>query len=304
VKESIASKLRGVFAPIATPFTDSGDVALESLAVNLDRLGTSDLAGLVVLGSNGEACYLSAEEKIDLVSFVVAKNTWGKAIIAGTGVETTRDTVTLTQQVADRGADAALVLPPHYYKSNMTNAVLRKHYEAVADASPIPIIIYNMPGNTGINLSSDTVIALSAHPNIVGIKDSSGNLVQIGEIIAGAGPGFAVFAGSGSYLLPSLALGAAGATAAVANVFPNECAAVQKHFEAGELDRARELQLRLMEINRAVTTRWGVPGLKAAMDLVGYYGGPPRKPMLPLGSEEREELARIIQRTGFVVPGR
>jgi 4-hydroxy-2-oxoglutarate aldolase len=181
----------------------------------------------------------------------------------------------------------------------MTNAALAAHYRAVADESPIPVIIYNMPGNTGLNLGSELVAELSNYPNIVGLKDSSGNIVQIAEIVAMAKEGFAVFAGSGSYLLPTLAVGGVGATAAVSNVFPDECAAVISLFDQGDIRGARELQLKLMKVNRAVTGRWGVPGLKAALDIIGLYGGPPRRPMLPLGEAERQELAMIIDRTGF-----
>jgi len=292
--------LKGVFAPIPTPLGEDGEVSLSAVRSNMERWVRSGLAGVVVFGSNGEAPYLSWDEKVRLIEAVIQANAGRRLVIAGTGQETTRDTIRLTQKAAGLGAQAALVLPPHFYKNAMTNAVLAAHYRAVADESPIPVIIYNMPGNTGLNLGSELVAELSNHANIAGLKDSSGNIVQIAEIVATAREGFAVFAGSGSYLLPTLAVGGVGATAAVSNVFPDECAAVIRLFDQGDVRGARELQLKLMEINRAVTSRWGVPGLKAAMDIIGLYGGLPRRPMLPLGEAERQELARIIGRTGFL----
>ncbi len=162
------------------------------------------------------------------------------------------------------------------------------------DASPIPVIIYNMPANSGINLSSKLVIELSQHPNIIGIKDTSGNIVQIGEIIHGASPDFSVFAGSASFLFPSLVLGAKGGTLALANILPNECVEVLELYQAGRYTEAKDLQLRLLELNNAVTARFGVAGLKAALELLGLFGGAPRKPLLPLGEQDRKVLAGIL----------
>lgn len=294
-----AKVLRGVFAPIPTPFDLSEKLYLDGLRANLEFWGQSKLQGLVVLGSNGEAPYLTSQEKADILAFVAANRPKDKILLAGTGLETTSETIDLCKLAADLGYDAALVIPPHFYKASMTNAALKAHYEAVADQCPIPVLVYNMPPNTGINLSSDLVISLSFHPNIIGLKDSSGNIVQIAEIVAGAAPGFSVFAGSGSYLLPSLAVGACGATAAVANVFPDETTEIQSRWESGDPERAKQMQHRLLEINKAVTTRWNIPGLKAAMEVRGHYGGPPRRPAIPLGPEDRRELQRIIERTGL-----
>jgi len=216
-------------------------------------------------------------------------------VIAGTGVETTTETIRLTAETAKAGAQAALVLPPFYFKAAMGNAALITHYKAVADASPIPIMLYNMPGNTGLNLTSGLVAELSHHPNIIGIKDSGGNIVQIAEIVAKSKPGFIVFAGSGSFLLPTLAVGGRGTTAALANIAADELADIYDAFMANDMQKAKEAQLKVMDINAAVTSRWGVPGLKAAMDMMGYIGGRPRLPMLPLPEKERAELAKIVE---------
>ncbi len=288
--------LKGVFAPIPTPFNAAGDIDWVGLKHNVDWWCTTKLSGLVALGSNGEAGYLDADERVRLIDAVVQYSAGRKPVIAGTGQESTRATIALTRAAAEAGAVAALVLPPHFYKATMTGPTLRDHYRAVADASQLPVILYNMPGNTGLNLGIDTPVQLSAHPNIVGLKDSSGDIVQISEIIASAAPGFGVFAGSGSYLLTTLVMGGVGATAALANVLPDECAAVVELFDAGRLDAARRMQQALLDINRAVTSRFNVPGLKAALDLLGHCGGPPRMPMHTLDEANTAILKGILDR--------
>lgn len=293
---SAQPKFRGVFAPIPTPFASDGSIDWAALKDNVAWWCATKLAGLVVLGSNGEAGYLDFDERAQMVEAVVRQCAGRKTVVAGVGMETTGHTMKLAKAAAAAGADAVLVLPPHFYEVAMTGPILRDHYRAVADACPVPVILYNMPGNTGLNLGIETPVQLSSHPNIVGLKDSSGDIVQISEIIAGAAPGFAVFAGSGSYLLPTLVMGGVGATAAVANVFPDECTAIIELFEAGKLDLARQLQQALLEANRAVTSRFNVPGLKAALEILGHYGGPPRLPMQPLDDATRATLEGIIRR--------
>ncbi len=294
-------KLYGVYAPIATPF--AGDrIAYDRLEQNLKFWLGSRMAGIVVMGSNGEFVLLDQKEKEELIAFCCEKARGRKHVIAGTGAESTRETIRLSKRAAEAGVDAVLVVTPNYYKGDMTDAALKKYYLDVAEASPVPVILYNMPRNTGINLSPKLIAELAKHPNIIGIKDSGGNIVQIAEIIKNAPPDFAVFAGSASFFLPSLALGAVGGTFALANIFPNQCAEVQEFFEKGDLAAARDLQMKLLESNAAVTSRWGIGGLKAAMDMVGLFGGEPRLPILPMGAAEREELKKILARTGFV-PG-
>ena len=289
----------GIFAPIATPFLDN-QIAWDKLEENMGKWAAAGLAGVVVLGSNGEFKLLSQKEKEELMAFVCRHIPRGMKVMAGTGCESTDDTIALSHRAAELGVDAVLVVTPNYYKACYTPVALKQYFTELADAVSVPVMLYNMPGNTGINMDSKLMSALSAHPNIVGVKDSSGNIVQIGETIASSPDDFAVFAGSASFLLPSLSLGAVGATAALANVLPQECVALYNHFKAGRLEEARRLQLQVLEINRAVTARWGPAGLKTAMDLVGYYGGPPRRPILPLTGEEREELKGILARGGFL----
>lgn len=290
-----------MFAPIPTPFDETGEVAYERLRENLERWARTRLAGVVVLGSNGEFALLDPDEKEALIGFVREHFPADRPVIAGTGCESTRATIRLTRRAAQLGADAALVLNPYYYKGSMTDAALKRFYLEVADASPIPIMVYNMPRNTGLNLSAQLVVELSQHPNIVGVKDSSGNIVQISEIVAGAPEGFAVFAGSGSFLLPTILMGGVGGTLAVANVLPDQCADIVSLAREGRIAEARALQLRILEANAAVTSRWGIAGLKAALDMIGYYGGPPRPPILPLGEAERARLREIMRGAGAPV---
>jgi len=288
--------LGGVFAPIPTPFDHNEGIAYPELERNLSKWARTRLAGLVVLGSNGEFVSLAPREKEELIAFVRERFPADRPVVAGTGAEATRECIRLTKRAAELGADAVLVLNPFYYKSALTAAALERYFLDVAEASPVPVMLYNMPRNTGLSLSPDLVIRLSAHPNIAGVKDSGGNIVGISEIIAGTPDDFAVFAGSGSFLLATILMGGVGGTLAVANILPDECADLLSLAREGRLEEARELQLRILPINKAVTSRWGVAGLKAALEMLGYYGGPPRRPLLPLGEEARAELGRILGR--------
>ena len=292
-------KVHGIFAPIATAFDASGEVDYSTFAENTVAFGATKLSGLVVLGSNGEFTLLSHEEKVKLVETARNHLPADKMIIAGTGCESFKETLQLTKECAAVGADVALVVTPNYYKKDMNEAALGNFYTMLADASPIPVMIYNMPGNSGVNVPSSLTLKLAAHPNITGIKDSGGNIVQISEVLAKAPEGFSVFAGSGSYLLATLLLGGVGGTLAVANVVPDYCAEIQENFEKGDLEKARKMQLALLPLNAAVTSRFGIGGMKAAMDMVGFKGGLPRLPILPAGEETRKEIARILKELGI-----
>ena len=291
-------KVHGIFAPIATAFDASGEVDYSTFAENTVAFGATKLSGLVVLGSNGEFTLLSHEEKVKLVETARNHLPAGKMVIAGTGCESFRETLQLTKECASVGADVALVVTPNYYKKDMNEAALGNFYTMLADASPIPVMIYNMPGNSGVNVPSSLTLKLAAHPNITGIKDSGGNIVQISEVLAKAPAGFSVFAGSGSYLLATLVLGGVGGTLAVANVVPDYCAEIQERFEKGDLEGARKMQLALLPLNAAVTSRFGIGGMKAAMDMVGYKGGIPRLTIQPASEETKKEIARILKELG------
>jgi len=288
----------GIYTPIVTPFTDDEEIDYEKMYHNLERWGMTDLAGIVVLGSNGEFVFLSLDEKLTLVKDVIGHFHKDKKVIVGTGCESTKETIELSRRVSEMGADAVLVLPPHYYKGAMNDEILYRHYRDIGDESPLPVFVYNMPGNTGINLSSSLVARLSQHPNIFGIKDTSGSIVQLSELVRDTEDDFAVFPGNAGYLFPALAIGAKGATLALANVLPEDCCKLFSLFKEGKIEEARSVQLKILEINALVTTRLGIPALKAAMDMLGYRGGKPRRPLRPLPEEGRKLVEDALRRHG------
>jgi 4-hydroxy-2-oxoglutarate aldolase len=291
--------LHGVFPPITTPFVD-GKVAHDKLASNVKKWSLTGLKGFVVLGSNGEYVSLSEEEKRTVVDTVVQSAADEMLIIAGTGCESTAETLRLTQDCAKLGADAALVVTPHYYAGRMGDAALLKHYSEVADHSPIPILIYNVPKFTHINLAAGIVARLSEHPNIVGIKDSSGNVIQLGELLNAVAKNFNVMVGTAGVLFAGMALGCAGGVLALANVAPQQCVKIFQLVKEGSLDTAKELQLKMIPVNQALTAVYGVPGLKAAMDMLGYFGGDPRLPLLPASDQDRSEINAILKKAALM----
>lgn len=293
-------KLKGAYAPIPTPFEADETIAYGKLKENLEKWADSRLDGLVVCGSNGEFPLLDETEKVDLFAFCRKNFPAGRAIIAGTGCESLQATLRLTKKAAEVGCEAALVLTPWYYKGGMNNDVLKAFFNELADKSPIPVILYNMPRNTGVEMNSALISDLSKHQNIIGIKDSSGNIVQIAETIKHSAKEFAVFAGSASFLYATMMLGGAGATMALANVLPNQCAELISLFEKGEHQKAQELQLALLDINAAVTSKFGIAGMKAACELMGYYGGPLRKPLRPSGPEIVSQIKEMLVKIGAI----
>jgi 4-hydroxy-2-oxoglutarate aldolase len=289
-----ATSLAGVFPPIPTPFGVEGNVAYQALVENIERWNQYGLAGYVVLGSNGEMVYLSDREKARVWETARQAIPPDKLMIAGTGCESTRQTIMLSRQAADAGADAVLVLTPHYYGGQMTASALTYHFRTVADASSIPVVLYNMPRFTNVDMDAATVADIAYHPNIVGIKDSGGNVGKLAQIVGSVGPEFQVLAGSASFFLPALAVGAAGGVMALANIAPQQTIDLYSLFKTGRWDEAASIQQRLISINTAVTARFGIPGLKAALDMLGYYGGPVRSPLQPLGDPEVETLKAIL----------
>ena len=286
--------LSGIYPPITTPFDEDERLTLDKLESNLGKWLEQPINGVVTPGSNSEACYLTREERIMLWQVCAERlKGSGKRLIAGTGAESTAETIQFTLKAAELGAEAALVLPPYFYKPSLTPEVLITHYRSVADASPIPLLIYNVPAFTGIDFAPSTLLAMAEHPRIIGIKDSSANILKIASLRA-ARPDFQVFAGTGSAFLPFLSLGAVGGIMALANFAAKALRQIWDAFHNGQMEQARKIQLSLAEINNAVTARFGVPGLKYAMDQRGFYGGPPRRPLLPLSPEARAEIGRLL----------
>jgi 4-hydroxy-2-oxoglutarate aldolase len=292
--------LKGVFPPIPTPFDARGDIAHRALVENLERWNPYDMAGYVVLGSNGEAVYLTDEEKMGVWETARQAIPSDRLMIAGTGCESTRQTIALSRRAADAGADAVLVVTPHYYGGQMTTDALIHHFHAVAERSLVPVIMYNMPRFTHIDLDGPSVVRIARHPNILGIKDSGGNIGKLAHIVGTADDDFQVLAGSASFFFPALVIGAVGGVMALANIAPQEALDIQRLFEAGEWDQAAALQRRLVPVNTAVTALFGIPGLKAALDMRGYYGGPVRSPLQSLDDCALQTLKTILSEGGVL----
>ena len=281
--------------PITTPF-QNGKLALDKLKKNFQKWNQTGLSGYLVLGSNGEAVYLNEREKIKVIEVSRESIPKSKIMLVGTGMESTQETIRFTNQAAKMGADCALVVTPSYFKGSMKPQILYDHFISVAESSRIGILIYNVPQFTGINLEPELVAKLSEHPNIIGIKDSSGNIGQLSEIVHLSQKRFAVFVGSAPVFFPALCIGAVGGILAVANVVPQDCVEIQNLFNEGKMNETRELQSRLTPLAKAVTTKYGIGGLKMAMDLAGYFGGDPRPPLKRPGKEVEEELKRMLLR--------
>jgi 4-hydroxy-2-oxoglutarate aldolase len=286
--------IRGILPPLTTPFRSDGALDPAGLEANLEIYATQDLGGVLVLGSNGEAASLEESEKLTLVR-VARAGIGSRPLLVGTGLESTRATMDLTRKVADLGADAALVLTPHYYKSQMTPAALRAHFEAVADASPIPILLYSVPAFTGLTFPVALAAEMAQHPQVRGMKESSGDVGLLGRIVAAVPERFGVICGNAPVIYPALSLGAVGGILAVACCAPRPAAALYRAFVEGDHARARRLQEAIAPLATAVTATYGVAGLKAAMDLAGFHGGPVRAPLLPLPDSARESLRSLVQ---------
>ncbi|MBS4020995.1 MAG: dihydrodipicolinate synthase family protein [Dethiobacter sp.] len=294
-------KLTGIMPPLVTPFNADGSIAYDLLRANILKYNSLSLSGYVVLGSSGEFVYLTEDEKVKVFGFVKENAASDKLLVAGTGCESLVDTVRLTNRAADAGADVALVITPNFFKNAMTEEVFYHYYLEVAEQSKIPVLLYSVPVNTAVEIKPAVVARLAAHPNIIGMKDSAGNVAQIGEhILAARNQDFAVFTGSANVLFPALALGAAGGILALANIAPEVCLEIDAAVRAGDIVKARELQLRMISVNLAITARFGVAGMKKAMNLLGYQGGVPRKPLLPLAADKEEQLRDILVRANLI----
>lgn len=294
--------LKGIYPPIPTAFGADGSLA-PVVSPFLEWLAAAGLDGVVALGSNGEAAALTEPERVKWLSKVRAALPGSLRFIAGTGADSTRATIERTRAAADSGAEAALVITPFYFRKDLTPTEVVAHYEAVASASPIPILIYNVPVHTGWDFQPrDWAARLAAHPNIAGLKDSSGDLARIGYLRSVVPPEFMLLAGAGERMVAALDVGADGAIAALANVFPEECVAILRATRSGQGSQAAALQRQIAPLGEALTSRYGVRGLKAALQMLGFDHGPPRAPVPALDENERALLRRLLdhapQRSG------
>ncbi len=292
-------EIRGVIPPMLTPFTEEGDVDFDAHGENIRRWNAQHLAGYLVLGSNSETPYLTESEKQKLIELSVEHSAKGRIILAGTGLESTRETIRMTNLAARAGANAALVLTPGFYTPLMTGAAMVRHFRQVADGSQIPILIYNMPAYTHVNIPLEAVGELSQHPNIVGMKDSAGDVPRLAAILSVVPRAFNLIVGTASAWFPALTLGIRAGILALANFAGEECAEVQRRYECLEFDGAREIYTRLLPVNRAVTAGYGIAGLKYAASLRGFRGGFVRSPLLPLSASAQEEIRLTLSRAGL-----
>ena len=284
-------KLQGIFPPIVTPFNHEGEIWKPKVQHNIEKWNKTGLSGYVVCGSTGESVMLTTEEKIQLWQWVAEYAAPEKLLIAGTGVESVRETVALTNCAAGIGYKVAMVRTPHYYKNLINNGPAQTlYFRAVADQTKIPIFIYNWPQVTGVDIPAEAVAALSEHPNIIAIKESSGNLEKVMQMIREVKKGFQVLTGSAPTLAPSFAVGCTGAVLAFANAAPYATVSIWEAHRTRESEAALDWQKRIGRPAVLVTTKYGIPGLKYAMDLAGYYGGPPRLPLIPPSPEAKKEI--------------
>jgi 4-hydroxy-2-oxoglutarate aldolase len=289
-------KLSGIFPPIVTPFHD-GEVDVEALAFNVQKWNATGVAGYVALGSTGEFVHLAAEERARVIDTVLQHAGADKPVLAGTGALSTPETMRLTRRAADLGADAILVVTPFYYTAQMTDEALRQHYAAVADASPIPVFLYNVPAFTHLNMAVETVARLAEHPNVAGIKDSSGNVDQLTRIIHDTPDNFIVLSGAAGVLHPALTVGADGAILGLSNVVPELSVEVFGLTRRGDHAAARQRQALLTGLLRAFAP-YGISGIKAALDMRGYRGAQPRPPLMPLDGAGRAAIASALRAAG------
>jgi 4-hydroxy-2-oxoglutarate aldolase len=291
--------LSGIFPALVTPF-HKGKLSLAGLKSNIKKLNGFGFTGYVVLGSTGEGILMNEQEGLKAIETVRAAAAPGKIVIAGTGSESSSGTIDFSNKAARAGADYSLVVTPFYYKAQMTAAALEAYYREVADGSKIPIILYTVPKFTGLELPLQTIAAMATHPNVIGLKDSSGNMAAVSETLNTCPPEFSFFQGHGSLLFSALLLGAKGGILALSNIAPAETVEIYEFFRAGAYDKAREMQRRLLPVNQKIVGGFGVPGIKCAVDLLGYTGGDPRPPLRPVSREVRASIQQILKDGGLL----
>jgi 4-hydroxy-2-oxoglutarate aldolase len=296
--------LSGVFPALTTQFAADGSVSVQDIKHNIAKYNSAGLAGYVAIGSTGESVLLSRKE-VDAVLVAVKESAApGMRLIAGTGAESTAETIDRTKRAAELGYHAALVKTPYYYKPLYKPEVFIAHFRRVADASSIPVILYSVPQFTGVALEAPEVGVLAQHPNIIGIKESSGNVQRAAEMLAVVPPAFQVLVGSASMMFPSMALGAVGSILALASALPELCVAVFKAVRTGDLETARALQATILPASKVIVSQCGIPGVKYAMDLAGYRGGVPRQPLLPLAEDQKQAIRELFTKLGAREPAR
>ncbi|XP_013783326.1 4-hydroxy-2-oxoglutarate aldolase, mitochondrial-like [Limulus polyphemus] len=305
-RKNFSSKVKtldmaGVFPPITTPFKSNEEISFNDLKDNLEKWKPFPFRGFVIQGSTGEVAYLSEEERVEVVRFARQYITKDKILMAGSGCESTKSTIDMTKKMAEAGADAVLVITPAYFRGRMSENALITHYTKVADESPVPVVLYNATPNTALDLPPEVVIKMASHPNVIGVKDSVGDIAKLSLLVHKTSEqDFQVLAGSAGFLLPALTMGCVGGVLALADALGGPTCELFELYCNGNMTKAKKLQHRLIAPNYAVTKIYGIAGVKKAMDLLGYYGGPTRSPLLPLTNEEEEKLKLYFKDNGFL----
>ncbi len=287
-------KLNGIFPAITTPFDGEGAIAVDRLRENIARYNRLPLSGYVAVGSTGESVLLTRAEVEQIFSTVREAAAPGRILVAGVGSESTPETISRSKAAANLGFDFVLVKTPSFYKSALTADALVEHYRRVADASKLPVVLYSIPQFTGVALEPDLVARLAEHPNIIGIKESSGNVQRVGEIIAAAPEAFQTVVGSADTLYASLMLGAVGGVLALADCLPELCIELYQAVAANQNSKAQDLNRRILPASKKLVRQLGIAGVKYAMDYRGYYGGPVRGPLLPVTAAQKREVEAVV----------
>ena len=294
---NLKKKLSGIFVPVITPFKKE-EIIYDELSQNIQKLNKRNVRGYLALGSNGEFKSLSREEKEKVLETIIKSAKKNKVILAGTGAESVQETIELTQMAEDLGADFAVILTPHYFGKNISDSGLIAFYRKVADASEVPLLLYSAPGFTGLRLSGEVVKNLAEHPNIIGIKDSSSSNIQ--DYIAVSNDKFYVMAGTITTFFSALLLGATGGVLSMANYLPEACLNLFKLIISGDTKKARALNLKLIQLNKSRSGKFGVSGVKAVMDMCGYFGGELRLPLQSLNNKEREVIREKLTESELI----
>ncbi|MGA1996920.1 MAG: dihydrodipicolinate synthase family protein [Bryobacteraceae bacterium] len=294
----LLEKMAGVFVPISTPFAGDETVDYDALTFNLARYAQSGVLGYLALGSNGENRSLTEEEKLRVLSTIVRHKGAGQVVMACATYDAQRDTEQFLKQATDLGADFGLVLSPGYFRKQMTDDVLFRYFSTLADTSPIPLLIYNAPGFCGVTVSAALAGRLAGHPGIVGVKDSAASGIE--QFLEFESDAFHVLAGSANFLFPAMRNGSVGGTVSLANSFPGMVMELFRYGQARDEARGVPLQGRVTRINKMISGPYGPAGVKAAMNLGGFKGGIPRRPLLPLTASQVEEMRKVLLEEGIL----
>lgn len=292
----MVKRISGIIAPITTPFINE-EVSIDHLRGNIRKYRDTPLLGFFVLGSNGENKSLTEEEKVRILEAVLEEKSEQHLVMAGTGYESTRQTIAFSKHAAELGADFVSLLTPSYFKKRLTDDAMIRYYTDVAEAVPIPVLVYNAPGFTGMTISPKVIETISRHPNIAGMKDTSPD--SIARYLEVCGENFDVLSGTMNTLFLGLVLGASGGVVSLANAYPHPCCELYQKVKRGDIDGARKLHFKLFDFNHCLSGRFGVAGVKYAMDVAGYYGGAPRLPLLPLNEEDKKLIRDAIAKAGL-----